>query len=92
VWLNRPKGSFVETCLPVLARHRAGAFNWGMVNGKTQTQFWWHSKAGTPEPKVWQHDLFRKDRTPYDEKELALFKDTIRQMSASGKPKGNPEP
>jgi DUF1680 family protein len=91
-WLNRPKGSLVETCLPVLARHRAGAFNWGMVNGKTQTQFWWHSKAGTPEPKVWQHDLFRKDRTPYDEKELALFKDTIRQMSASGKPKGNPEP
>jgi hypothetical protein len=78
-WLNRPIGSVVETCLPVLARQRVGAFHWGLVNGKTQTQFPWGSKAGAPEPKVWQHDIFRKDHTPYDEKELALFKETIRK-------------
>jgi hypothetical protein len=78
-WLNRPLGSVVETCLPILARQRVGAFHWGLVNGKTQTQFPWGSKAGAPEPKVWQHDIFRKDRTPYDEKELALFRDTIRK-------------
>ena len=77
-WLNRPLGSVAETCLPVLARHRVGAIHWGLVNGKTQTQFPWGSKAGAPEPKVWQHDIFRKDHTPYDEKELALFKDFIR--------------
>ena len=77
-WLNRPLGSVVETCLPVLARQQVGAFHWGLVNGKTQTQFPWGSKAGAPEPKVWQHDLFRNDRTPYDASELALFKETIR--------------
>ena len=78
-WLNRPLGSVAETCLPVLARQRVGAFHWGLVNGKTQTQFPWGSKAGAPEPKVWQHDLFRPDRTPYDPRELALFEATIRQ-------------
>jgi hypothetical protein len=82
-WLNRPLGSVVESCLPVLARQRVGAFHWGLVNGKTQTQFPWGSKAGAPEPKVWQHDLFRKDRTPYDEKELTLFRETIRQAASN---------
>jgi hypothetical protein len=77
-WLNRPLGSVAETCLPVLARQWVGAFHWGLVDGKTQTQFPWGSKAGAPEPKVWQHDLFRPDHTPYDAKELALFKETIR--------------
>ena len=77
-WLNRPVGSLAETCLPVLARHRVGCFHWGLVNGKTQTHFPWESKAGAPEPKVWQHDIFRRNHTPYDEKELSVFKDLIR--------------
>ena len=38
---------------------------------------------GTPEPKVWQHDIFRKDGTPYGAKELALFKETTRQGPSS---------
>ena len=32
---------------------------------------------------VWQHDIFRKDRTPYDGKELGLFRETIRQSAAN---------
>jgi len=76
-WLNRPLGSVVETCLPVLVRERVGAFHWG-------------SKAGAPEPKIWQHDIFRRDHTPYDEKELALFRETIRQASRSGQPNQSP--
>ena len=82
-WLNRPLGSVAETCLPVLARQSVACFHWGLVNGKTQTQFPWGSKAGAPEPKVWQHDIFRKDRTPYDEKELALFRDTILKSASN---------
>ncbi len=89
-WLNRPLGSLAETCLPVLARERVGAFHWGLVNGKTQTQFPWGSKAGAAEPKVWQHDLFRKDHSPYDEKELALFRETIRRASGGVPPKQPP--
>jgi len=48
-----------------------------LPNGKTQTQYPWGSKAGAPEPKVWQHDLFRQDRTPYDPHEITLFKEAI---------------
>ncbi len=50
---------------------------WGPVNGKTQTQYPWGSKAGDPDPEVWQHDLFRKDRTPYDLREIELFQRAI---------------
>ena len=82
-WLNRPIGSVVETCLPLLTRHRVGCFHWGLVNGKTQTHFPWGSKAGAPEPRVWQHDIFHKDHTPYDEKELALFKEFIRKSTSN---------
>jgi hypothetical protein len=73
-WLNRPIGSLVETCLPVLAKHQVGAFQWGLVNGKTQTHFPWGSKAGAPEPKLWQYDIFRSDRTPYSPREIDLIK------------------
>ncbi len=77
-WLKRDWGSVADQ-LPVFVRHRVGCLHWGLVNGKTQTQYPWGSKAGAPEPKVWQHDLFRKDRTPYDPREIELFKQSIAQ-------------
>ena len=43
-----------------------GAINWGLVSGKTNTIFPWGSPEGAPEPKVWFHDIFRKDGTPFD--------------------------
>lgn len=78
-WLNRSRGSTVEACLPVFAAERVGALHWGLVNGKTQTHLPWGHKPGDPEPKVWQHDLFRPDRTPYERKELDLFSATIQK-------------
>ena len=75
-WLKRDWGS-VGDQLPVFVRHRVGCVHWGLVNGKTRTQYPWGSKAGDPEPKVWQHDLFRKDRTPYDPYEIEVFKQAI---------------
>ena len=78
-WLNRGRRSLVETHLPIFSKTRTGCLHWGLVNGKTQTQYPWGSKAGAPEPKVWQHDIFRKDRTPYEPKELELFRRLIRE-------------
>lgn len=72
-WLNRPQGSTVADILPLFSERNIGCFFWGLVNGKTQTQYPWGSRAGAPEPEVWQHDLFRKDRRPYDPQELFLF-------------------
>lgn len=73
-WLNRPRNSGVANVLPVFFDKRVGCFFWGLVNGKTQTQHQWGSKAGTPEPDIWQHDIFRADRTPYNPQELELFR------------------
>ena len=77
-WLKRDWGSVADQ-LPVFFRHHVGCLHWGLVNGKTQTQYPWGSKSGAPEPKIWQHDLFRKDRTPYDPREIELFKQSIAQ-------------
>ncbi len=76
-WLNRPLGSTVASSLPIFKEEHVGCIHWGLVNGKTQTNFPWGSKAGSPPPKVWQHDLYHTDLKPYDPAELKMFKDAI---------------
>ena len=78
-WLNRNSGSTVATCLPVFEKTNVGCMHWGLVNGRTQTHLAWGSKPGKPAPKLWQHDLFHGDHTPYDEREIALFRSYIGQ-------------
>jgi hypothetical protein len=82
-WLNRALGSTVSTCLPVFVEERVGAINWGLVNGRTQTDLNWGHKPGDPAPKVWQHDLFHGNHAPYDPHELELFHQAIEQTAQS---------
>lgn len=77
-WMARPRGSKWETDLPLFKEQGVGCYNWGLVNGRTQCQFAWSDKPGTAEPKLWFHDLFRKDGTPYDPAEH----DVIRRVTA----------
>lgn len=77
-WLNRPAGSTVEACLTVFIEEGVGAFNWGLVNGKTQTDLPWGHKPGAPYTGIWQHDLFRPDHSPYQPEEIELFKKAVR--------------
>ena len=44
------------------------------MSGKTNTIFSWGSKKDTPEPKLWFHDIFRADGTPFDRDEVALIR------------------
>ncbi len=76
-WLARGRGSTVSAILPFFKRERIGAYNWGLVNGKTQTHFPWNSPAGAPEPDPWHHDLYRRDGTPYRPAELLELKKII---------------
>ena len=75
-YMARPKSTF-QSILPILKAERVGAVNFGLVMGKMNTYFPWGSKAGTPEPKVWFHDIFRPDGAPFDPQETAL----IRQLT-----------
>jgi hypothetical protein len=78
-YMARPLGSTFQTILPILKEAHVGAYNWGFVSGKSQTIYPWDSweKPYTAEPPVWFHDIFHKDGTPYDPREVAV----IRQLT-----------
>lgn len=82
-YMARPRGSTFTSILPLLKQAHVGAYNWGFVNGKSQTIYPWDSweKAYTAEPPVWFHDIFRADGSPYDPKEITL----IRGMTGSSR-------
>lgn len=75
-WLARHVDSTVEDILPIFKEHNVGAYNWGLVNGRTQTNFPWPviAKACPDYLNTWFHDLFHQDGTPYSQKEIDLFK------------------
>jgi hypothetical protein len=75
-YMARPLGSTFAAILPLLKQEKVGAYNWGFVDGKTQTIYPWDSweKSYTAEPTPWFHDIFRKDGSPYDAKETDLIK------------------
>jgi hypothetical protein len=76
-YMARGNGSTFAGSLPVLERHGIAAYNWGLVQGKTQTHLPWDSwqKPYTDrEPQVWFHEVFRSDGTPYRPEEIDLIK------------------
>jgi hypothetical protein len=80
-YMARPLGSTFAVIMPLLKREHVGAYNWGFVNGKSQTIYPWDSweKTYSGEPAKWFHDIFRQDGTPYDLKETEL----IRQLTGA---------
>lgn len=80
-WMNRPAGSTIDSNLAVFFADKVGCMLWGLVNGKTQTHLPWGHRPGDPAAKVWQHDLYKQDFTPYDPKELHMLKEQIRQSA-----------
>jgi hypothetical protein len=85
-YLARGVGSTFEGFLPIAKRLNLAMFNWGLVDGKTQTRLPWDSwtipYVGGREPAVWHHDIFHFDGTPYRIEEIPL----IRAFSSA--PKG----
>ncbi len=75
-YMARTLGSTVEGILPIAKRHNVGAFNWGLVAGRTQTYFPWDSwnQPYTSVPKVWFHDLLRPDGKPFQGSEIQAIK------------------
>ena len=80
-YMARPRGSTFQKILPIFARERVGAINWGFVSGKTQTIYPWDSwtREYTAEPRPWFHDIFRRDGTPYDTAETEFIRRLTRK-------------
>ena len=74
-YMARANRSTFELILPIFHQHKVGAYNWGLVAGRSQTIYPWDSwrQRYTEEPKPWHHDVFRRDGTPYDTKEVRLI-------------------
>jgi hypothetical protein len=81
-YMARPRGSTFAAILPILKEEGVGAYNWGMVQGKSQTIYPWDTwdRHYTAEPDVWFHDIFRTDGRPYDPREVEL----IRRLTGRG--------
>jgi hypothetical protein len=73
-WMRRTGNSRFETHLPIFQKRSAGCYFWGLVNGRSQTNFPWGSPKGAPEPALWFHDLLRRDGTPYLPDEVDLIR------------------
>jgi hypothetical protein len=83
-YVARPHGSTFDPVLGYFKEEKIAAYNWGFVAGKTNTIFaWdtWQRPEKAAEPKVWFHDIFRTDGTPFDPAEVAY----IRKVTGKGR-------
>ena len=80
-YLARGNGSTFEDILPMFKENQIHALSWGFVSGKTNTIFPWSSwtKAFDSIPKVWHHDIYRTDKSPFSEKEITLLKTELKE-------------
>jgi len=83
-YMSRGTGCTFQNILPIFKQHGIGAINWGLVAGKTQTQYPWASwtKQFTSEPELWFHDIFRRDGTPFDKKEVKFISEISKANDA----------
>jgi endo-1,4-beta-mannosidase len=74
-YMARTRNSRFDNIMPLLKNENIGAYNWGLVAGKTNTIYAWDTPMPDGrEPEVWFHDIFRKDGTPYKQEEVELIK------------------
>jgi hypothetical protein len=76
-YMARPLNCTFEDILPLFKQYNVGAYNWGLVAGKTQTHCAWDSWETTEpaqEPEVWFHDIFRSNGEPYSSAEVEFIR------------------
>lgn len=75
-WLARGMGSTFDPHLAWMKAANVGAYNWGLVAGRSQTQYpwesWWKDCGEDPEP--WHHDILRPDGSAYDAEEVRFIR------------------
>ncbi len=79
-YMARKHNSLFETCLPIFKKYKVGAINWGLVQGKTNTYYAWDEPIPSgEEPKLWFHEVFRKDGNPYKAEEVKVIRDLTKK-------------
>ncbi len=76
-FMARGAGSTFDGSLPIAAKYNVGAINWGLVQGKEQTELPWDSwkiPYTDRQPPIWFHEVFYSNGKPYREAETTLIK------------------
>jgi hypothetical protein len=74
-YMARKHRSRFDNIMPMLKKENIAAINWGLVEGKTNTKYAWDEPMPDgSEPRVWFHEIFRKDGTPYRADEVQLIR------------------
>ena len=69
-YMARLRNSTFFNIMPLLKKENIAAINWGLVSGKTNTKYAWDTPMPDgAEPKIWFHDIFRPDGSPYSQAE-----------------------
>jgi len=81
-YMARPLGSTYQDILPLFAAENVGAYQWGFVNGRSQTIYpWWSwTVPDENEPPLWFHDLLRADGTAYDPAEIEIISQVLTDL------------
>jgi hypothetical protein len=83
-YMARGNGSFFEGSLPIAKLHHVAMINWGLVQGKTQTNLpWdsWQKPYVDREPSIWFHEVFRTDGSPYQPEEAAFIRRVTKEVN-----------
>jgi hypothetical protein len=74
-YMARRNNSLFSNIMPILKEQNIGAINWGLVDGKSNTKYAWDEPIQDgSEPKLWFHEIFRKNGSPYKQEEVDLIK------------------
>lgn len=69
-WMARAVGSCIDDQLDLFKSRDAGCFQWGLVQGRTQTHLPWPedlvaAHGGSADRTIWFHDLLTRAGAPY---------------------------
>ncbi len=82
-WMARPVGSCIDDQLDLFKDRKVGCFQWGLVQGRTQTHLPWPADlvaahGGRADRTIWFHDLLTKTGEPYRTSET----EKVRELAA----------
>ena len=77
-WLHRILGNTVFEQLPLYYEKKIGSIHWGLAAGHGQFYLPWEwlmDARPDLDYSLWQHDIYKEDLSPYNDAEIALFKE-----------------
>lgn len=79
-FMARSLGSTFDPHLGWMRDADVGAYCWGFVQGRIQTEYAWNSwvERCETEPDPWFHDVLRSDGSAYDEREVEYIRSLTR--------------